>query len=122
MTSARQGRKCKYESDEERTAIAKEQRDNWRRKNWIIERNIKTNSSPFQKQLIFYLRRNLLKPALEQTLESLFREHFIVISDTLPTPEPDDRAPTFIYDNTTLKIKKRINPKHSPQPIEESID
>jgi hypothetical protein len=55
-------------------------------------------------------------------LEELFREHFIVISDMLPTPEPDDRVPTFIYDNTTLKIKKRINPKHPPQLIEESTD
>jgi hypothetical protein len=68
------------------------------------------------------LRRNLLEPEFESTLEELFREHFIVISDTLPAPEPDDRVPIFIYDDTTLKIKKRINPKNPPRLTEESND
>jgi hypothetical protein len=117
--NSKQGRKPKYDSDEDRIAIAKKQRDKWRREHTIVERNIRNNSSPFQKQLIFYLKRTILEPELESTLEELFRESFIVISNTLPTPEPLDNVPIFIYDDTTLKIKKRINPKNPIQLLNE---
>jgi hypothetical protein len=72
----KQGRKCKYFSDEERTAMAKKQRDNWRRKNSELEKTIKNNSSTFQKQLQFHLRRHLLNPDLEEVLEALFKDVF----------------------------------------------
>jgi hypothetical protein len=114
IPKSKQGRKCKYLSDEERDAMAKEQRDNWRRKNSELEKNIKNNSSPFQKQLQFYLRRNLLDPSIEEVLETLFKEKFVLKSDdSLPKELPND-VPIIVFNEQTKKVKTRINPK---QPI-----
>jgi hypothetical protein len=90
------GRKCKYLTDEERIASAKEQRSNWRRKNSEFEKNIKLNSTPFQRQLVFYLRRNILDPDLQIALEDLFKDTFII--------ESEDESPESMLSLTSEKI------------------
>jgi hypothetical protein len=115
----KQGRKCKYLSDEERDAMAKEQRDNWRRKNSALEKNIKNESSPFQKQLQFYLRRNLLEPELEEELEELFRDKFVVMTvDTVPKELPND-VTVVIFRNDSKKVKTRLR---TPRTVERISD
>jgi hypothetical protein len=111
--SSKRGRKCKYTSEDERASVAKEQRDDWRKRNAEIEKNIKKRSSPFQKQLMYYLRRNLLEPALEEQLEQLFSKKFVVLTvDTLPTNIPND-VTIVVFSDVSKKIKTRLRPRSS---------
>jgi hypothetical protein len=96
--------------------VAKEQRDEWRKRNAEIEKNIKKRLSPFQKQLMYYLRRNLLEPELEGQLEELCSNKFVVLTDNSKNPKnlniPNDVTIVVVSD-VSKKIKTRLKPKNS---------
>jgi hypothetical protein len=103
------GRKQKFDTDEERRTAAKEQRDNWRKLNNACEKEVKNKESPFQKQLVVYLKRNVIEPEVEAILTEMFKEKFmVVIAGRTVLPTFKDTQKIVIVDNETKKVKTRL--------------